>query len=54
MGAAEKLQLVEELWDDLASSREPLPLPPWHREEAHRRGAELDAYLESLRERGFI
>ena len=43
LSAAEKLQLAEELWDDLASSPEPLPLPPWHREEAHRRGAELKA-----------
>ena len=25
---AEKLQLVEELWDDLANTSEPLPLPP--------------------------
>lgn len=40
---AEKLQLVEELWDDLASSAEPLPLPEWHRVEARRRAAELDA-----------
>lgn len=40
---AEKLQLVEELWDDLASSSEPLPLPGWHREAAQRRAADLDA-----------
>jgi putative addiction module component (TIGR02574 family) len=41
LSAAEKLQLVEDLWDDLANSPEPLPLPRWHREEADRRAAEL-------------
>jgi putative addiction module component (TIGR02574 family) len=40
---AEKLQIVEELWDDLADSSTPLPLPSWHLEEARRRAAELDA-----------
>lgn len=40
---AEKLQIVEELWDDLADSSAPLPLPPWHLEEARRRAGELDA-----------
>ena len=40
---SEKLQLVEELWDNLASSPEPLPLPQWHREEAQKRAAEFDA-----------
>ena len=43
LSAAEKLQLVEDLWDDLTSSPGPLPLPAWHREEAHRRAAELEA-----------
>jgi len=28
----EKLQLVEELWDDLAASKDPLPIPEWHRQ----------------------
>ena len=27
---AEKLQLVEELWDDLAASEDHLPIPAWH------------------------
>ena len=27
---AEKLQLVEELWDDLAASEDRLPIPAWH------------------------
>jgi len=29
---AEKLQLVEELWDDLAASEDRLPIPAWHEE----------------------
>lgn len=40
---SERLRVVEELWDDIASSGEPFPLPQWHREEAERRAAELDA-----------
>ncbi len=39
----EKLRVVEELWDDIASSGERFPLPEWHREEAERRAAELEA-----------
>lgn len=41
--ASEKLQIVEELWDDLTNSPEPIPFPQWHRDEASRRAAELDA-----------
>ncbi len=40
---AEKLRVVEELWDDIAASGEPFPLPEWHREDAERRAAELEA-----------
>jgi putative addiction module component (TIGR02574 family) len=29
---AEKLQLVEALWDDLAAGKDPLPIPEWHRQ----------------------
>ena len=39
---AEKLRVVEELWDDIGESKEPFPLPAWHRAEAERRGAELE------------
>ncbi len=39
----EKLRLVEDLWDDIAASGERFPLPEWHREEAVRRAAELEA-----------
>ncbi len=40
---AEKLRVVEELWDEIGQSDEPFPLPQWHRVEADRRAAELDA-----------
>jgi putative addiction module component (TIGR02574 family) len=40
---AEKLRVVEELWDDIGQSGERFPLPQWHRVEAERRAAELEA-----------
>jgi putative addiction module component (TIGR02574 family) len=40
---AEKLRVVEELWDDIAASTERFPLPSWHRVEVERRPAELEA-----------
>ena len=39
----EKLRVVEELWDDIGESEERFPLPSWHRAEAERRAAELEA-----------
>ncbi|MEX2142310.1 MAG: addiction module protein [Pirellulales bacterium] len=36
---AEKLQLVEDLWDDIAASDEPLPPPQWQIDELRRRKA---------------
>lgn len=30
--AAEKLQLVEQLWDQIAASEDQLPIPDWHRQ----------------------
>ena len=44
--SAEKLRIVEALWDDIGASDEPLVLPPWQREEAHRRSNELKADLK--------
>ena len=38
---AEKLQLVEQIWDDLAAQETPLPLPDWARTEATRRRDEM-------------
>lgn len=43
MTAAEKLQLIEEIWDDLAWEPESVPSPDWHGEvlrERERRVAE--------------
>lgn len=40
---ADKLRVVEELWDGIHDSDEPLVLQHWHREETARRSAELEA-----------
>ena len=37
----EKLQLVEDLWDDLAATPEAVPVHEWQREELDRRKANL-------------
>ncbi len=34
---SEKFQLVQELWDDIAASKEELPIPQWHKDELNRR-----------------
>jgi putative addiction module component (TIGR02574 family) len=39
---AEKLRVVEVLWEDIASSTESLPLPAWLRDEVEQRLAEYD------------
>ena len=35
--AAERLRLVEEIWDSLAASAESVPVPEWHQAELDRR-----------------
>lgn len=37
----EKLQLVEDLWDDLAASPEEIPIHDWQKEELKRRKTNL-------------
>jgi len=37
---AERLRLVEDIWDSLATSVTELPVPDWHREELDRRLAD--------------
>ena len=37
LSPAEKLQLVEDLWDDLASTPEDIPISEWQKEELSRR-----------------
>jgi putative addiction module component (TIGR02574 family) len=41
LGVTEKLLLVEEVWNEIASSNEGLPLPEWQKKELSKR---LDAY----------
>lgn len=38
---SEKLQLVEDLWDDLAAAPEEVPIHDWQKEELARRKANL-------------
>jgi len=41
LSPSEKLQLVEDLWDDLASTPETVPVHEWQKEELARRKANL-------------
>jgi len=41
LSPAEKLQLVEDLWDDLAAEPEAVPVHDWQRQELARRKANL-------------
>jgi putative addiction module component (TIGR02574 family) len=44
---SEKLQLVEDLWDDLATTPEAVPIHDWQKEELARRKANLTNNLAS-------
>ena len=41
LSPSEKLQLVEDLWDDLAATPSDVPVPSWQLEELDRRKANL-------------
>ncbi len=41
LSPSEKLQLVEDLWDDLAATPEAVPVHDWHKEELTQRKANL-------------
>jgi len=41
LSPAEKLQLVEDLWDDLAGTPEAVPIHDWQKQELARRKANL-------------
>ena len=41
LAPSEKLQLVEDLWDDIASTPEEVPVHDWQKEELARRKANL-------------
>lgn len=38
---AEKLRIVELLWDDIGAADGPLPIPEWHKDETERRRDEI-------------
>ena len=40
LSVAEKVQVVQELWDQIAASPENLPVPGWHRAELEKRQSE--------------
>ena len=42
LSPAEKLQLVEDLWDDLAASPDEIPIHDWQKEELERRKKNLE------------
>ena len=41
LSPAEKLQLIERLWDDLTSEPNEVPIPEWQTEELERRKSNL-------------
>jgi putative addiction module component (TIGR02574 family) len=43
LSPAEKLQLIEDLWNDLSSHPDDVPIQAWHIEEVERRKANLKA-----------
>jgi putative addiction module component (TIGR02574 family) len=44
---ADKLRIVEQLWDDIGESEELLLVRDWHKEEAQRRSMELESQPNS-------
>lgn len=49
LSQSEKLQLVEDLWDDLAATPKTIPVHDWQKEELARRKANLMKYPASGR-----
>jgi len=47
LGRAERLQLVEDLWDSIAEEAAPLPVPGWKRDELRRRKEKFLRYPAS-------
>lgn len=45
---AERLELVQELWDSIGESRDQLPVQEWHRQLALARLAEFDGREEQI------
>ena len=49
LGRAERLQLVEDLWDSIAEEDAQLPVPEWKREELRRRKERFSRHASSGR-----
>jgi putative addiction module component (TIGR02574 family) len=49
LGRAERLQLVEDLWDSIAEEEGQLPVPEWQREELRRRKERFQRHPSSGR-----
>ncbi len=47
LSSPEKLQLVEDLWDDLAATPSEIPVHDWQKEELARRKANLLKHADS-------
>ena len=47
LGRAERLQLVEDLWDSIAQEDEQTPIPDWKRDELRRRKARFQQHPAS-------
>jgi len=47
LSPSEKLQLVEDLWDDLAANPNDVPIHEWQKEELARRRANLEVNAAS-------
>lgn len=47
LSKSEKLQLVEDLWDDLAASSDNVPIQEWQKQELDRRKANLQRVSSS-------
>jgi putative addiction module component (TIGR02574 family) len=54
LSPSEKLQLVEDLWDDLASAPETVPVHDWQKQELARRKANLMNHPDSGRQWGEV
>jgi putative addiction module component (TIGR02574 family) len=48
LSPAEKLQLVEDLWDDVAANPDEVPIHDWQINELARRKAKLQRYPDSV------
>lgn len=48
LSPSEKLQLVEDLWDDLATTPDVVPVHQWQKDELARRRASLQAHASPL------